>query len=580
MAEDATPVSKSAASIEEVLKRQHVELLHHLDGWLHRLEFKLSHGHQPEASASGVNSGSVRRHMMPSSSSIGLALSEGGEKEHKPSSPSSPLEQPEHVALKIPSAARLPEVLRSSFKQIKRATTAESRYLSAKGKGEVVEEEKIRAMDTQDSGPRSRLHAMMHSLSSICDKMAGSILFNAFFALVIITNAIFMGVQLEWSVANMDMSVRTSFLLISSIYAILFSVEMFIRICAVGPMGYFCSTGAGWNWMDVLVVVPAWVELAISLGAFQIDGGGSASQFRIVRIFKVTRLLQVVRSIRLVRFLSALRHLVLSVVDTTRQLLWALILLFLVQYSFGIMFTDAVLDFQLQNGESEVLKQYFGTVYLSVSTLFRSILGGTDWDKAADALEAVGVIWVQLFNLYIAFCGFAVLNVMTGVFVNSAVKTRERDHETLIQNKQKFTDLVQKIWNKMDTTGLGQITIIEFERMFEDEEMKAFFQSIEINAVDAWTLFDSLDVNGDHTISLEEFSTRCLQLHGPARSVDLYALKKEIRLLEENQELMNEQLADVFQQQLGRLTRKRRSLQERRNLAEILNDDGSGVFSA
>lgn len=83
------------------------------------------------------------------------------------------------------------------------------------------------------------------------------------------------------------------------------------------------------------------------------DGGGSASQFRIIRIFKVTRwdgwiwtpnrctkcdmawcdiskilwnsweawrLLQVVRSIRLVRFLSALRHLVLSVVDTWRNM--------------------------------------------------------------------------------------------------------------------------------------------------------------------------------------------------------------------------------------------------------------------
>lgn len=38
-----------------------------------------------------------------------------------------------------------------------------------------------------------------------------------------------------------------------------------------------------------------------------------------------------------------------------------------------------------------------------------------------------------------------VLNVMTGVFVNSAIKTRERDHETLMQNKQKFTDLVKKL---------------------------------------------------------------------------------------------------------------------------------------
>eukprot|EP00913_Durusdinium_trenchii_P015798 g14846.t1 len=64
-----------------------------------------------------------------------------------------------------------------------------------------------------------------------------------------------------------------------------------------------------------------------------IGGSSASSQFRIIRVFKVTRLLQVVRSIRLVRFLSALRALVLSVIDTTRQLLWALILLTLVSRS-------------------------------------------------------------------------------------------------------------------------------------------------------------------------------------------------------------------------------------------------------
>lgn len=449
------------------------------------------------------------------------------------------------------------------------------RYKTAKERGTLVEDQKNMALGIQEDGSRSCIHQLFHYISSVCAIWSQSLAYNIFFTLVIITNAIFMGIQLEWSVANMDMSVRTSFLLISSIYALLFSVEMFIRICAVGPLSYFWSSGCGWNWLDVLVVVPAWVELAISLGAFDFGGGGSASQFRIIRIFKVTRLLQVVRSIRLVRFLSALRALVLSVVDTTRQLLWVLILLGLVQYSFGIMFTDAVLDYQLEHGEDRVLKQYFGTVYASVSTLFRAILGGIDWELAADALEAVGMVWVQLFHAYIAFCGFAVLNVMTGVFVNSAIKTRERDHETLIQNKQKFTDLVQKIWKKMDTTGLGEITIIEFERMFEDEEMKAFFQSIEINAVDAWTLFDSLDVNGDHTISVEEFSERCMQLHGPARSVDLYALKKELRMLEENTSSMNQQLTEVLDHYLGRFTRKR----PEKDKAKLLSDeDDSGIF--
>ena len=198
-------------------------------------------------------------------------------------------------------------------------------------------------------------------------------------------------------------------------------------------------------------------------------------------------LCQVVRSVRLIKFLGALRALVMSVVDTTRQLAWALLLLGLVIYSFGILFADAALDHSLRYslGDEHALMLYFGGVYLSCQTLFRAILGGLDWEVAANALIDVGWFWVQLFHTYIAFCGFAVLNVMTGVFVNSAIKTRERDHETQLQNKQRFKELVSKIWSRMDSTGVGQITITEFEKMFEDDEMKAFFQTIEINAVDA-----------------------------------------------------------------------------------------------
>ena len=39
-------------------------------------------------------------------------------------------------------------------------------------------------------------------------------------------------------------------------------------------------------------------------------------------------------------------------------------------------------------------------------------------------------------------------------------------------------------------------------------EVKAFFESLEIGAVDAWTLFLSLDVDGDNLISIDEFMER------------------------------------------------------------------------
>ena len=60
---------------------------------------------------------------------------------------------------------------------------------------------------------------------------------------------------------------ESSFFAIHVTYAILFTVEMTIRISAVGPLEYFCGNGWAWNWLDVFVVAPAWVELALDLSA-------------------------------------------------------------------------------------------------------------------------------------------------------------------------------------------------------------------------------------------------------------------------------------------------------------------------
>lgn len=142
----------------------------------------------------------------------------------------------------------------------------------------------------------------------------------------------------------------------------------------------------------------------------------------------------------------------------------------------------------------------------------------------------VGYFWVQLYHFYIAFCSFAVLNVMTGVFCNSAIKAAESDHEmvvqSLVQTRQELKDQVSVLFHQIDERGHGQISFTDFEKLFGDEGVKAFFESLQIGAVDAWTLFTTLDKDGDHTISVEEFTERCMQLHGPAKSADLYAIRQ------------------------------------------------------
>jgi len=363
---------------------------------------------------------------------------------------------------------------------------------------------------------------------------------------VVLSNSVYLGVQLEYHAVVRDPAhwAYVSFLIVHVMYAILFTFEVCLRLIADGLKEYLWSTEWHWNWLDVFVVSSSWIELVIDVLTPGTDGRGTNSNFRLMRLIRVGRLFRVVRIMKVVRLFRSLRTLVQSLVGTMKALFWAMILLFLIIYIFGILFTDAVLDFIIEGRDPEtsltdydaqalaLVTPYFGTLYDSVITLFRAISDGLTWNQPADALAEIplGTFWVTLFHFYIAFCSFAVLNVMTGVFCNSAIKAAESDHEmvvqTLVQTRQELRDLVSHLFTKIDSRGVGRITYKEFEKLFQDEGVQAFFESVQIGAMDAWTLFVSLDVDGDHTISVEEFTERCMQLHGPARSADLFALRQ------------------------------------------------------
>ena len=77
----------------------------------------------------------------------------------------------------------------------------------------------------------------------------------------------------------------------------------------------------------------------------------------------------------------------------------------------GILFTDVALEhMKSERAVDANLMRYFGSLYTSIATLFRTISGGLDWQDAADSLNPLGIFWVQVFQLYVAFVSFAVLN--------------------------------------------------------------------------------------------------------------------------------------------------------------------------
>eukprot|EP00435_Cladocopium_sp_Y103_P002855 s333_g1.t1 len=244
--------------------------------------------------------------------------------------------------------------------------------------------------------------------------------FEAFFALVIITNSVFIGVTIQLESMDATAYDKTAVFAIQLAYSSLFTVELFLRIAAAGPRDYFCAPHTAWNWFDTMIVISALYELVTVLVDKRLTSqeqgqsgiaSSAGSNLRILRVLRLTRLTRIFRVLRVVRFVRPLQTLVHAIFQTVRALLWASMLLFLINYMFAILFTDVVNsylsdpDAEIAMTEGPLLQKFFGTLQSSTLTLFQSISGGLSWAEAVDPLMPMGWLWVYAYCSYVALLG-------------------------------------------------------------------------------------------------------------------------------------------------------------------------------
>jgi Ca2+-binding EF-hand superfamily protein len=212
----------------------------------------------------------------------------------------------------------------------------------------------------------------------------------------------------------------------------------------------------------------------------------------------------------------------------------------LVIYVFSIGFTTAAMTYLVtterwQNEDSKDLITFFGTLPGSMISLYQAMSGGNDWGAFYDALAATGLFWQLMFLCYISFAVFAVLNIVTGVFVESAVELANNDQEARIHEqlalKRKIEKELTHVFVAMDVDGNGLIHRNEFEDLLKSEKVFAVFRDMEIQADEALRLFDALDIDESGAIVAREFVEGCMDMQGTGSAY--------------NQALMLRELADI-----------------------------------
>ena len=128
---------------------------------------------------------------------------------------------------------------------------------------------------------------------SICSTACKLSCVKCIFCLVVLTNSLYLGAQLEYHAVAKDSSADTLFLYIHIVYAVLFTVEVGLRLLADGFWKYFCASEWAWNLLDVFIVSSSWIELIIDVltpGTPGTPSRGTNTNLRLIRLLRVGRL--------------------------------------------------------------------------------------------------------------------------------------------------------------------------------------------------------------------------------------------------------------------------------------------------
>lgn len=258
---------------------------------------------------------------------------------------------------------------------------------------------------------------------------------------------------------------------------------------------------------------------------------------KFTRMLRLLRLVRIMRIVRVLYLFEALGTLVISISKSMSAIVWALLLILVIIYSFAVLFTEVAAEAN-REVKDQALQYWFGSVPRTILTLLESIMGGVSWDEPVVALlNKVGVSAAFFFCFYISVGLFVMLNVVTGVFVDKTIRTasEEADIRTASAISAAFSDGDNKS-SPMD------VSWADFQDKLGDPALVDFFDLLNVENEDAQTLFELIDKDKSGTVDADEIVTACMHLKGGAKAFDVAVLNKRQEHLHEK---LDEHISNV-----------------------------------
>jgi len=374
--------------------------------------------------------------------------------------------------------------------------------------------------------------------------IVASFQFEAVFGVLICLNTLVMALQSEYN--GLDTGYNLGFPGISSpaieswpgVYDIFWGLELFFGIVFTAEIilklsvfyHYFFLDM--WNSLDFLVVAVWYLETSTTSESLPIDP-------MVLRLFRLVKLGRVVRLVRILEKYDALYLMLTSIKGSMAALAWSSILLLVVQMMLSLVMATVLEAYFLDDnwpGDKLKVYDYYGTFSRSMLTMFEITL--------ANFIPVTRVMVTNFSQAYLIFglmhkffIGFAVVMVITGVFIQETMKVAQTDNTIMLTQRERSSNLhtrkIKTLFDMADSDGSGRLDMEEFVEVCEDTSMKIWLSAMGLDVSDAKGVFQLISEQLDsEDLSARELVAGVARLKGAARNIDLAMLRQE------NQEIL------------------------------------------
>ncbi|CAK0819027.1 unnamed protein product [Prorocentrum cordatum] len=306
-------------------------------------------------------------------------------------------------------------------------------------------------------------------------------------------------------------------------YGVLFTSELIVKLVAVPQK----TLKDAWSVIDVLVVAFFWIE------ALERDLPFPPTLIRLARMARLLRFLRVVKTIK---GFGSLYLMLQSIKGSVSALGWASVVVLMGEMVLALALNLLVRDYweneSLDLEEREVLFEYFGTFTKSLLTMIEMLLG--NWFSVTRILIRFNE-WFMVFGIcHQLVFGFAVIEVISGVFLNETFKVAALDDSIMLEEARRTakaeSDKLTEFFNMADEDDNGYVDPDELRRALENKKVTEWLSAMGLDLSDVDRVFSLLDKDRDGRLTCEELVRIAVLLKKPARAADIAVLKS---LLEE-----------------------------------------------